>query len=288
MKHHQQNPREMTFGSDEWNEFYGLRHGSRPRTDSQKRVARQAAAAEKAEKAEARAARKSGAVLKWTDKEAAAEKAALEKILGPGGRTRAVKLIPREAPLDRAAVQDFLDNGWQVFPGGAAPGKVGRPLAGYIQSNPPDEQAWARILGPQGRARAIVVALDHPGIDRKVVDTWRWLGYDIGPAPARLQAATTPNPTPQGELDKATARARAWYGDEALITAPEQLQWDPPLAAVDIGNIVAIEYWSDKIDRKGRVYRHVFTRHHGLAMSVDGSTLILFPPAKITARGIEG
>lgn len=89
-------------------------------------------------------------------------------------------------------------------------------------------------------------------------------------------------------IKAATAKALAWFRRPDLTTPPQVIQWDPPEAAVLIGRIVAIEYYSDKFDGTPRVYRHDFTKMRDLAVSPDGSTLIVIPPFRVTTRGIEG
>lgn len=87
---------------------------------------------------------------------------------------------------------------------------------------------------------------------------------------------------------KAIAKARAWFGRDDLVTEPETLPWTPPEAVVELGRILAIEYLSDKFDGKMRAYRHDFTKNRTIAVSVDGGTVIVTPPMRITKRGIEG
>lgn len=87
----------------------------------------------------------------------------------------------------------------------------------------------------------------------------------------------------------ALKKAKAWYGDEELVTEPKPLRgYSAPTAAVEIGTITAIEYDSNKFDGKGRIYRHDVTKKRKLFISLDGSTLIVWPPFKVTKRGIEG
>lgn len=109
--------------------------------------------------------------------------------------------------------------------------------------------------------------------------------------PRKVRRSVKRNPEP-GRLDKVTqaaiAKAKDWFGDESLVTAPELVEWEPPAAAVLIGRIVAIEYYSDKFDGKGRVYRHDVTGQRDLAISIDGGTMMVFPPLRVTKRGIEG
>lgn len=87
---------------------------------------------------------------------------------------------------------------------------------------------------------------------------------------------------------KAIDKARAWFRDSSLITNPEEMPYTPPESVVLVGEIVAIEYASDKFDGTMRVYRHDVTGHRNLMISPDGGTLIVHPPFKITTRGIEG
>lgn len=85
-----------------------------------------------------------------------------------------------------------------------------------------------------------------------------------------------------------TAKARMWFEDPSLVTAPEKLEWKAPKGVIEIGQIVAIEYLSDKYDGIPTIYRHDAEKPRRLMVSPDGSTFIVDPPFKITARGIEG
>ena len=87
---------------------------------------------------------------------------------------------------------------------------------------------------------------------------------------------------------EATRKAEEWFGSDDLVTKPERLAWTPPKAAVMVGQIVAIEYLSDKFDGVERVYRHEFDEMRLMAISPDGSTIVVDPPMHITRRGIEG
>lgn len=90
------------------------------------------------------------------------------------------------------------------------------------------------------------------------------------------------------DIQKASKKAKAWYQDPSLVTEPEQIPYNAPKAVVDIGNIVAIEYASNKFDGVTRTYRHDVTMVRRLCISPDGSTIIVDPPFKVTKRGIEG
>lgn len=113
---------------------------------------------------------------------------------------------------------------------------------------------------------------------------------------------TTKNPSP-GEREhgihatasqriaaaKALKKARDFYDSDDLVTVPKQLKgYQTPAAFVEIGDFVALEYDSDKFDGKPRIYRHEATKKRRFLMSVDGSTIIAWPPFKLTKRGIEG
>lgn len=97
---------------------------------------------------------------------------------------------------------------------------------------------------------------------------------------------TQRNPT--GAEQEATAKALEWFGHPDLLTQPERVSWTPPKFAVEIGNLVAIEYASDKWTGVEKVYRHEFEQIRTMAISPDGSTIVVFPPFQITERGIEG
>lgn len=88
---------------------------------------------------------------------------------------------------------------------------------------------------------------------------------------------------------RSAKKALSWYGKEALVNAPKVLRgFEFPDAFVDAGTIEAIEYSSDKFDGKERLFRHDVTKKRRMLLSVDGSTIIVWPPFKLTKRGIEG
>lgn len=107
------------------------------------------------------------------------------------------------------------------------------------------------------------------------------------------KAKATRNPSGYGDrsdIEKRTfEKARSWYGKDELTTEPKVLRgYVAPEAAIEVGTITAIEYDSNKFDGQGRTYRHDVTKKRKLFISLDGSTLIVWPPFKITKRGIEG
>lgn len=108
--------------------------------------------------------------------------------------------------------------------------------------------------------------------------------------PARGRAKKNPGYGENREVErKALAKARDWFGDDALVSEPKPLRaFEGPMAAVEIGQIIAIEYLSFKFDGKNRVYRHEFTKKRKLYVAIDGSLMAVQPPFKVTKRGIEG
>jgi hypothetical protein len=88
---------------------------------------------------------------------------------------------------------------------------------------------------------------------------------------------------------KALKKAREFYDNDDLMTIPKELKnYKAPEAFVDLGGMIALEYDCDKFDGKPRIYRHESEKKRHLLISTDGSTLIVYPPYKITKRGIEG
>jgi hypothetical protein len=210
-----------------------------------------------------------------------------ETILGPTGKTYALKIAPRSGLVNQEMVDSFVEAGWMVYPAGTVAGKLGRPLSGAIV-NPSDED-YFRILGPERQARAVVVALVRKEVDRATVEQWRNLGFDVGPAPKKFRdGAFQINPGRPAAERQALQAAREWFGSEDLVTEPERIPWTAPRSAVEIGSIVAIEYASDKWTGREAVYRHVFEEERRMAISTDGSTIVVFPPFRVTKRGIEG
>jgi hypothetical protein len=87
----------------------------------------------------------------------------------------------------------------------------------------------------------------------------------------------------------ALKKARAFYGNDDLMTEPQKLKsYKMPEAFLDAGDLVAVEYDCEKFDGESRIYRHEITQKRRLLISVDGSTMIIDPPLRITKRGIEG
>jgi hypothetical protein len=87
---------------------------------------------------------------------------------------------------------------------------------------------------------------------------------------------------------KAIEKARAFYGNDDLVTIPFPIEVDENSALVEIGEVTAIEYKSKKWDGKTRIFRHDVTKRRKLYISTDGTLLVVVPGFKLTKRGIEG
>lgn len=95
--------------------------------------------------------------------------------------------------------------------------------------------------------------------------------------------------TGQRAVRAALKKAEAFYGSDELVNEARELKsYVAPEAFIDIGELESIVYRSTKFDGVSRSYEHEVTRKRRLLISVDGSTMIVDPPLKITKRGIEG
>jgi len=93
----------------------------------------------------------------------------------------------------------------------------------------------------------------------------------------------------EAAIKRSAEKALNWYGKNGLVNATKVLRgFEFPQSFVDAGTIAAIEYESDKFDGKERLFRHDVTQKRRMLISADGSTIIVWPPFKITKRGIEG
>ena len=93
------------------------------------------------------------------------------------------------------------------------------------------------------------------------------------------------NPTPGRKAEK---KAAAWYQMESLETGAKTIKLPTAVEAVEVGEIVAIEYRSRKYTGRNKVWRHEVTQPRKLHISTDGKVLVVLPGFKITKRGIEG
>jgi hypothetical protein len=183
----------------------------------------------------------------------------------------------------RSVVKRFLDHYTTRNPAPAIQKQVYQALKtafGKRVALRPDEVA-EKLKKPESAVMESMARLLELGLIHEA-------GRDLfGPcyAPGAPARGLFDNPSPAA---KATKKARAWFQDESLVTAAQEIDWTPPDSAVHIGQFVAVEYLSDKFDGVKRIYRHEVTKVRQMLLSPDGSTIIVDPPFKITKRGIEG
>jgi hypothetical protein len=91
------------------------------------------------------------------------------------------------------------------------------------------------------------------------------------------------NPSSKKRVEK---KAESWFQRKA--TNAKTLEIPDVLEAIEVGEIVAIEYRSTKYDGRPRIWRHEVTKPRKLFISRDGRVLVVLPGFKITKRGIEG
>lgn len=116
-----------------------------------------------------------------------------------------------------------------------------------------------------------------------------WRPMVKNPSPGERKHGPHATADQRKEEAAALKKARAFYGNDDLVTVPRVLKsYKAPSAFVDIGDAVALVYGSDKFDGEYRVYEHEVTKKRRMLISVDGSTIVFDPPLKLTKRGIEG
>lgn len=106
--------------------------------------------------------------------------------------------------------------------------------------------------------------------------------------PAKAPKKAPKKAPTQATRKKVEAKAHAWNQRESLTTKARVIELPDELEAIEIGEIVAIEYRSKKYDGKARVWRHEVAKKRTLHISLDGKILVILPGFKITKRGIEG
>ena len=193
----------MDFGSKEWNEHHGLgkghTHGSGAHAAKRKAAkARGASALTKkgADKLAEALGEDSG--FREGLKAHQAEGRALDRILGPTGRTHAVKIAKEHGTFDREDVAEFLRLGWRVLPAATVPAKLGAtlgPLEPWAVALNPTAPDFGRVLGPKGEARALVLALPQASIGSDLVTQLREAGYDVSQAPKAAREGVKVNPS---------------------------------------------------------------------------------------------
>lgn len=233
------NPPAMAFGSKEWNEYYGLRHGSK-RTGDKAGRARKAARHAMTKKGEAEfieAMRpayeeEAGKLAKAQQAEDRAE----ARILGPSGKAHAIKIAKPSGTFTPEDVKTFLEAGWEVHPAGTVAAKTGLALGAIapwdVALNPSPD--FAKLLGPKLEARALVLAHSKPAFSSDKLHEFRRAGYDVAAAPKALREGrkAAANPSAGDEkrvydaLTKAAKRGEAPTPEdlaEALKEAPDTI-----------------------------------------------------------------
>lgn len=239
--------------------------------------------------------------------------------LGPKGEARAVVIVGR---VDAGMVDQLRASGWDVS---AAPKRLREePTRNPSKSKRPDQNDIYKLLVKSAkRGQAInaqeiaellsdsekfgMVRLDDVETDLSFLEA-DGLAHKAGKdlfgdvwMPGAKQRGLFENPSPgvmrhgehaSAEQRKAAAASRkkaiAWFRRADLVDDTQALTWEPPVSFVDIGHIEAIEYTSNKFDDKNRLYRHEVTQKRRLLLSTDGTCLLIFPPFRVTTRGIEG
>jgi len=207
---------------------------------------------------------------------------AMYAVLGPTGTAQAVKISRADGGLfSFDDVDKFEDLGWKVT---GASSVAARPGSVRLPGEPGGTVRNPAPFGEHGTARAIVLL---GSVTMSTIKSLQRDGYDVSAAPKRLREAVTTNPgNPHKDAER---KAAAFYGAPELATAPRELRkYKTPEAYIHIGKMAAIEYDCDKYDGKPRIWRHESTRERNLYISIDGSTLVIDPPFRITKRGIEG
>lgn len=140
------------------------------------------------------------------DKEQAAHRAAVKRILGPQGVVSAVKIARADGtPFHRAELEALQTAGWEIHPGGTIAAQVGKALKGVRQSefNPAD--ALEKALGPESETRAVVLVAQ--GITEETLHQLRGAGYDLSSAPKRVREGSSVKTTPTNTTGHKRPRA---------------------------------------------------------------------------------
>lgn len=215
--------------------------------------------------------------------------------LGPGGTARALILLGH---VDRAAVGALRRYGLDIS---AAPkryreGTTRNPKPGALEGMAKKVYQIVRAASEKNQAWNADEIGNKAGTDAEpFLDELEKLGFIHSPGrdmfgPVYVagvaQAGLFANPSAR---TRAAKKAAAFYDNPNLTTEPKALKgYTAPESFVDIGDAVALEYRSNKFDGKTRVYRHDITKKRKFLISADGSTIVIWPPLKVTKRGIEG
>lgn len=215
--------------------------------------------------------------------------------LGPGGTARALVLV---GPINEATLDDLSSYGYDLT---AAPKKLREATTRNPSTASVQDKAYKALKASTSKGVALRVDELAERIKATLASAADALGRLEGMGLAHVAGRDLFGPcwvagapqrglfeNPSSAVGKAVKKAKAWNQNDDLVTEPILIDWNPPESAIDVGQIVAIEYLSDKFDGVKRIYRHEVTKKRKLFLSLDGSTLIVDPPFKITKRGIEG
>ena len=223
--------------------------------------------------------------------------------LGPRGVARGLIIM---GPVNRAIVDELRRQGYDISP---APKKLREPVKNPSKGKSLKRKLYDLIVkitkkgqawNGQELARALKVDfsdVDHLLLDLSGAGLIHSPGADLFgstwaagiPTPGLFKNPSNFEKQEQKAAKRSKEAAERWYGDPELVNATKILRgYEFPAAFLDAGRIKAIEYESDKFDGEERLYRHDVTKKRRLIISADGSTILVFPPFKITKRGIEG
>ena len=211
---------DFSFGSKAFQEFHHGKNkdGARSKGDRAHR-ARDGYKKAETKKAQAEAAETQRAGIETQNAIHEKETRLMEALIKGG--SYAVKIAPPNGFITPTDVESFRANGWQVFPAGTAPAKVGGKLGAVepwdVHMNPAPDQApdqahdLQAILGPELKARAVVVASPKPMSLENLWD-WRRAGYEISLAPLSYRrgvkrARTNPTKDTQKAIYEALKKA---------------------------------------------------------------------------------
>ncbi len=205
--------------------------------------------------------------------------------LGPAGMARAV-IVWTGHKLDKATVEGFRAAGWDVS---AAPKRYRQEPAPV--KNPAKKETKCPDCGAGERSIADWYDEETKTHEKSCDACGYWWKVKTHKNPSPGERKHGPHASADERIAAAAAlkKARAFFGNDDLVTEPQALRsYRAPVAFVDIGDFVAIEYDSEKFDGKDRIYRHEGTRKRRCLLSIDGTTMVFDPPFKLTKRGIEG
>jgi hypothetical protein len=223
--------------------------------------------------------------------------------LGPFHAARAIVLLS-PAPLDIATLAGLQATGYDLSP---APPKHRKAPTRNPHGNKKETQGvgW-EITGT--KATGYVIWIDGKPVEEiggvkvrrfKTISAARSVvkrffdHYKKNPSPGAIAHGPHATATQRRAALNAEKKARAWFDNESLVTGAKVLKsfdFEKVIAGgfVEIGEILKLDYLSNKYNGKQTAYTHEITKKRRLFISADGSTLVIWPPLKVTSRGIMG